>query len=120
MSIDIGCYTSICVDELKDKLSVVKVKYSHLFDGPYIMFNPHKILTHQQFKLIDDRVERYNQETKLLIAEEFGLTEPKSYFLIAVNDKSFAASSTSEIADALKKELGKENIIVLLNGEDLI
>ncbi|MBW5824385.1 hypothetical protein H0I68_04810 [Yersinia kristensenii] len=120
MSIDITCYTSVNIDELKEKLDEVKVKYDHLFDGPYLMFEPHIILNHQQLELIDDRVEKYNQETKLLIAEEFGLKEPNSYFLITVNDKSFPELNTSEIADVIRLELGEENVIVLLNGEDLI
>uniref|UniRef100_A8GK55 Uncharacterized protein n=2 Tax=Serratia TaxID=613 RepID=A8GK55_SERP5 len=84
------------------------------------MFDPHTILSRQQLGLIDDRVEKYNQETKLLIAEEFGLKEPKSYFLIAVNDKSFPELTTSGIADVFRQELGEGNIIMLLNGEDLI
>jgi len=99
---------------------VVREKYDDLFDGPYLMFDPHAILSHQQLALIDDRVEKYNQETKLLIAEEFGLKDPKSYFLIAVNDKSFPELNTSGIADVFRQELGGGNIIVLLNGEDLI
>ncbi|CNJ56421.1 Uncharacterised protein [Yersinia rohdei] len=120
MSIDIACYTSINFDELKERLDVVRVKYGPLFDGSYIMFEPRTILSRQQLELIDDRIEKYNQETKLLIAEEFGLKEPKSYFLIAVNNKSFPELDTSEIADVFRQELGEENIIVLLNGEDLI
>lgn len=120
MSIDIACYTSINVDELRERLDVVSVKYGYLFDGPYLMFDPHVILSRQQLELIDDRVEKYNQETKLLVAEEFGLEAPKSYFLIAVNDKTFPELNTSEIADVFRQELGAENVIVLLNGEDLI
>ncbi|WP_145556583.1 hypothetical protein [Yersinia canariae] len=120
MSIDITCYTSINIDELKERLGVMREKYRYLFDGPYLMFEPRTILSRQQFELIDDCVEKYNQETKLLIAEEFGLKEPKSHFLIAVNDKSFPELNTSEIADVFRQELGEGNIIVLLNGEDLI
>ena len=120
MSIDITCYTSINVGELNERLNVVRGKYDHLFNGPYLMFDPHIILSCQGLELIDDRVEKYNQETKLLIAEEFGLNKPRSYFLITVNDKSFPELNTSEIADVLRKELGEENIIVLLNSEDLI
>lgn len=99
---------------------MVRAKYDHIFDGLYIMFEPHTILSRQQLALIDDRIEKYNQGTKLLIAEEFGLKEPKSYFLIAVNDKSFPELNTTGIADLFRQELGEGNIIVLLNGEDLI
>lgn len=120
MSIDITCYTSIDIDELRGKLGVLREKYGHLFDGPYLMFSPHTILNYQQLEMIDDRVEKYNQETNLLIAEEFGLKEPKSYFLIAVNDKSFPELNTSGIADVFRQELGEKNIIILLNGEDPI
>ncbi|MFB4357319.1 hypothetical protein RBJ15_00175 [Pantoea sp. BS_4] len=120
MSIDIACYTSISIDELRERLSVVKEKYDHLFDGPYLLFEPHIILSGQQLALLDDRVKKYNHETKLSIAKEFGLKEPKSYFMIAVNDKSFPELNTSGIADVFRQELGQGNIIVLLNGEDLI
>lgn len=105
---------------LKEKLDVVRARYDYLFDGPYIMFDPHIILSHQQFELIDDSVEKYTQENHLLIAEEFGLKQPKSHFLIAVNDKSFPTLNTSEIADVFRHELGVKNIIVLLNDESLI
>ncbi|OAT76293.1 hypothetical protein A9B99_22775 [Mangrovibacter phragmitis] len=98
----------------------LRISYCYLFDGSYLMFDPHTILSRQQIELIDDRVEKYNQETKLLIAEEFGLKDPKSYFLIVVNDKSFPELNTSEIADVFRQELGEGNIVVLLNGEDLI
>ena len=120
MSIDIVCYTSISIDDLRERLGMVRTKYNHLFDGSYLMFDPHTILSRQQLELIDDRIEKYNQETKLLIAEEFGLNEPRSYFLIAVNNKYFPELNTSQIADVFRKELGERNIIVLLNGEDLI
>ncbi|UAY93951.1 hypothetical protein KSL88_09945 [Pectobacterium polaris] len=120
MSIDITCYTSISIDELKERLDMVRKTTGHLFDGSYFMFDPHVILSRQQLELIDDRIEKYNQETKLLIAWEFGLKEPKSYFLVAVNDKSFSELNTSEIADVFRQELGEKNVIVLLNGEDLI
>lgn len=120
MSIDIICYTSISIDELKERLDMARKTTGHLFDGPYLMFEPHLILNRQQLELIDDRIEKYNQETKLLIAEEFGLKEPRSYFLVAVNDKSFPELNTSEIADVFRHELGEGNVVVLLNGEDLI
>ncbi|WP_249681991.1 hypothetical protein [Pectobacterium polaris] len=94
MSIDIICYTSISIDELKGGLDMVRKSTGHLFDGPYLMFEPHVILSRQQLELIDDRIEKYDQETKLLTAEEFGLKEPRSYFLVAVNDKSFPELNT--------------------------
>ncbi|MCE9730083.1 MULTISPECIES: hypothetical protein [Pectobacterium] len=120
MSIDIICYSSINIDALKERLDMVKKNTGHLFDGSYLMFEPHVILSRQQLELIDDRIEKYNQESKLLTAESFGLKEPKSYFLVAVNDKSFPELNTSEIADVFRRELGGNNVVVLLNGEDLI
>ncbi|MCO7256059.1 hypothetical protein KSI86_18045 [Dickeya oryzae] len=120
MAIDIICYTSINIDVLKERLDMTKISTAHLFDGPYLIFEPHEVLNRQQLEFIDDHIEKYNQETKLLIAEEHGLKEPKSYFLVSVNDKSFPSLNTSGIADLFRRELGEENIIVLLNGEDLI
>ncbi|WP_023639617.1 hypothetical protein [Dickeya zeae] len=120
MAIDIMCYTSISIDVLKEKLDMVKISTGHLFDGSYLIFEPHIILNSQQLELIDNRIEKYNQETKLLIAEEHGLKEPRSYFTVAVNDKSLSEMNTSGIADLFRRELGGDNIIVLLNGEVLI
>lgn len=120
MSIDIVCYTSISIDVLEKRLDMMRETFAYLFDGPYFMFEPHMILSYRELELINDCVEKYNQETKLLIAEEFGLKEPKSYFLISVNDKSFHELNTAEIADLFRQELGASNVIVLLNGEELI
>lgn len=120
MAIDITCYTKLGVESLQPKLDVIKLNYGYLFEQSYLMYAAHELLTHEQLKFIEDRVEKYKNETDLLIAEELGLEEPKSYFMISVNDKSFPELNTSEVADMLRKELGEENIIVLLNGEDLI
>lgn len=120
MAIDITCYTKLGVELLQPKLDVIKLNHSYLFDQAYLMYAAHEILTDEKLKVIEDRVEKYKHETDLLIAEDFGLEEPKSYFMISVNDKSFPKLNTSEVADMLRKELGEENIIVLLNGEDLI
>ncbi|UPK82664.1 hypothetical protein LW139_08230 [Proteus vulgaris] len=84
------------------------------------MYAANEVLVHEQLNFIEDRVEKYKKETDLLIAEEFGLEEPKSYFMISVNDKFFPELNTSEVANMLKNELGEENIIVLLNGENPI
>lgn len=120
MAIDITCYTKLDVESLQPKLDVIKLNHSCLFDQSYLMYTAHEVLTHEQLKSIEDRVDKYKKETDLLIAEEFGLEEARSYFMISVNDKSFPKVNTSEVADMLRKELGEENIIVLLNGEDLI
>lgn len=120
MAIDITCYTKLGVESLQPKLDVIKLNYGYLFEQSYLMYAAQEVLTHGQLKFIEDRVEKYKKETDLLIAQEFGLEEPKSYFMISVNDKSFPELNTSEVADMLRKELGEGNIIVLLNGEDLI
>lgn len=120
MAIDITCYTKLDVSLLQSKLDIIKSDYNYIFDHSYIMYRAHEVFTREQLDLIDDRVEKYNKETKLLISEEFGLYEPRSYFMISVNDKTFPDLNTSQLADLLRKELGKENIIVLLNNEDLI
>ena len=51
------------------------------------------------------------------ISNEFGL-DPESFFYIDVNNKALEIS-TDEMAYMVRDELGKENVIVLLNGEDL-
>jgi hypothetical protein len=52
------------------------------------------------------------------ISNEFGL-DPCSYFIMSVNNKALEIS-TDGIANIIRNELGKENVIMLLNGEDLI
>lgn len=120
MAIDIICYTKLSVDLLQAKLDIIKSNYNYIFERSYIVYTAHDVPNREQLELIDDRVEKYNKETKLLISEEFGLKNAKSYFMVSVNDKSFPELNTSEIADLLRKELGNENIIVLLDNETLI
>ena len=101
MSIHISCYTTYNLAELQGKLNALAAKYSCVFPAQYYLSNgfiPHPIQRE--------------------VASDFGLV-PCSYFVISVNNKSLKIS-TDEIADMVRNELGKENVIVLLNGEDLI
>ena len=70
--------------------------------------------------LIEDRLDRHHMESKISIANEFGMMNPKSWFMIAVNDKSFPEINTTEMANLMRQELGADNIIVLFEGETLI
>lgn len=120
MAIDITCYTTLDAELLNKKISKVKSNYKDIFDKSYIIYLASPILERKQLEFISDKQKRYSLESKLLIAEEFGLEGARSYFMVSVNDKSFPEMNTSEIADLLRSELGKENIIVLLNNEKLI
>ncbi|WP_392558253.1 hypothetical protein [Orbus mooreae] len=120
MAIDITCYTKLDGNLLQSKLNVIKSNYNYIFDHSYLIYTADEVLTRQQLELIVDPLEKYQKESDLLICEEFDFKDPKSYFLISVNDKSFPELNTSEMADLLRKELGRENIIVLLDGETLI
>ncbi|OCG78412.1 hypothetical protein A9G42_03080 [Gilliamella sp. Nev6-6] len=120
MAIDITCYTKLDKEFLNKKINKIKTKYNNIFDRSYVIYLALPVLEREQLELISDEQKRYSQESKLLIAEEFGLKGARSYFMVSVNDKSFPEMNTSEIADLLRSELGNENIIVLLNGEELI
>lgn len=120
MAIDITCYTTLDVGLLQVKLDAIKSRYDSVFNNSYVMYDANEVLTRQQLGLIVDVVEKYQKETDLLISEEFGLKDAKSCFMISVNDKSFSAMNTSEMAELLRKELGKKNIIVLFDNETLI
>lgn len=120
MAIDIICYTLLETELLNKLISEIKLKYKNIFDKSYIIYFASPILNREQLVLINNEKEKYSQESKLLISEEFGLKGARSYFMVAVNDKSFPEMNTSEMADLLRKELGEENIIVLLDGETLI
>ncbi|MBU5994769.1 hypothetical protein KQ660_21690 [Escherichia coli] len=116
MSIDIRCYSAMDLGDLRAKLDCLMQKYSYIFNDVHHIFEPARVLSHQDINAIDDRVEKYNSESTLLIAEEFGMMNPKSYFSIRVMDKTFSVGDTPELAELLRKELG-DGILILLNCE---
>lgn len=101
MSIGITCFTNYNIKELQEKLDSFSVKYPEIFPEKYYLSKA----------ILPDSVDTE-------ISNEFGLM-PKSYLYISVNDKSLSIS-TDDIATLVKNELGKNNVVVLLNGEDLI
>lgn len=101
MSIHLSCYTKLAFMELQRKLEHFEEKYPNIFPVHYVLSTagvPHPIQKE--------------------IANEFGL-DPTSYFLVSVNDKSLEIS-TDIMATMIKKELGKSNVIILYNGEELL
>ncbi|MEZ2510191.1 hypothetical protein ACBP77_18230 [Escherichia fergusonii] len=40
------------------------------------MFEPEMVLSHQDIDIIDDRIKKYNSESTILLAEEFGMMNP--------------------------------------------
>lgn len=101
MSIDLRCYTTLSVAELQKKLDVFVAKHPEIFPEHYILYRAKELGP-------------FDKE----ISNEFGL-DPESYFYISVSNKLLEIC-TNEIASLVKSELGKNNVIVLLNGEDLI
>ena len=126
MSIDLIVYTRIEVVVLQAELERIQSKYPRFFNyasnrkPAYIMYPPILIVDAKSLSLIEDRGERYRMETRLLIANEFGMMNPKSWFILAVNDKSFPEINTTEMANLMRQELSADNIIVLHNGDTLI
>lgn len=101
MSIHLSCYTKFTLTELQKKLNEFSEKYPHVFPLHYYLSTagvPHPIQKE--------------------ISNEFGLN-PCSYFVVSVNNKALKIS-TAEMADMIRKNLGDDNVIVLLNGEDLL
>ena len=105
MSIDIRCYSAMDLGDLRAKLECLMQKYSYIFNDVYHIFEPEGVLSHQDINAIDERVEKYNSESTLLIAEEFGMMNTKSCFSIRVMDKTFLVLDTPELVDLLRKEL---------------
>jgi hypothetical protein len=101
MSIDIRCYTKLTVPDLQAKLDQFLLRNPDIFPEHYLLYNARNL-------------ELFDKE----ISNEFGL-DPKSYFRMHVINKTFEIS-TDKMADMIRNALGKENVIVLLNGEDLI
>lgn len=112
----IRCYGVMGFGDLRAKLDCLMKKYGYIFNDVYHIFEPEGVLSHQDINAIDDRVEKYNSESTLLIAEEFGMMNPKSCFSIRVRDKTFSVMDTPELADLLRKEL-EDSVLILLNYE---
>ncbi|MEM6160112.1 hypothetical protein AAH446_06070 [Erwinia sp. P6884] len=101
MSIGLTCFTKLPFAELQRKLNEFAKRYPDVFPAHYYLSTagiPHP--------------------AQKEVSNEFGL-DPISYCYISVNNK-FLEISTDEMADMIRKELGSDNVIVLLNGEDLI
>lgn len=101
MSIDIRCDTKLTTFDLQAKLEQFLLKNPDIFSEHYLLYNARNL------ELFDNEV-----------SHEYGV-DPKSYLRIHVINKVFEIS-TDKISDMISNELGKENVIVLLNGEDLI
>ncbi len=101
MAIDLTCFTTLSIPDLQRKLDCFQGRNSHVFPAHYVLYDARSL-------------DRFDKE----ISNEYGL-DSESYFMVAVNNKALEIS-TDEMADMIRKELGTENVIVLLNGEDLI
>jgi hypothetical protein len=101
MAIDLFCYAA---HEKND----VAISLKHLVATNQALFS-------QKFLVSDPR--RANAVHRE-IASEFGLNA-HSLFLIRVNDKS-AAGHIPEVATAVKGELGKDKVVILMENEKLI
>lgn len=96
MAIDLIIYTKIDTDILQLELDRIQAKYPNLFSvcetrcyPAYIMYPARFIADEESLLLIEDRSERYHMEARRLIADEFGMMNPKSDFMVSLNDKSF-------------------------------
>ncbi|ARJ40939.1 hypothetical protein B1H58_02290 [Pantoea alhagi] len=101
MAIDMTCFTTLPTLELQCKLNFFQEKNPEIFPVHYLLYKACPL-------------DRFDKD----ISMEYGLNAESS-FMIAVNNKALDIS-TDEMANMIRNELGKENVIVLLNGEDLI
>ncbi|SUP86151.1 hypothetical protein ACILPN_01420 [Yersinia wautersii] len=101
MSIHLTCYTTYKLVDLQKKIKIFRNKYPEIFPEHYYLSTAGALHPIQQE-----------------IANEFGL-DACSYFLVSVNNKSLTIS-TDTMANLIRKEFGKESVIILHNGEDLI
>ncbi|QHB31047.1 hypothetical protein F0T03_01755 [Yersinia canariae] len=101
MSIDIRCYTKLIVPDLQVKLDQFLLKYPDVFPEHYMLYKA------RDLGLFDKE-----------ISNEFGL-DPESYFGLHITNKTLEISA-DEMANMIRQALGADNVIVLLNGEDLI
>lgn len=120
MSIDISCYVKIPEIETQEILDKFLNNNIHILQGFYKFSDVSKIYEKNQLENISDRVERYLEETNILIAEEFGFNDARSIFIICVLDKTFSGINIAELIAMLKNTFGEENILALFEGETVL
>ncbi len=72
MSIDIRCYCTTELSDLKIKLDCLRRKYNHIFNDVYYMFEPEMVLSHQDIDIIDDRIKKYIQSLQYYLRKSLG------------------------------------------------
>lgn len=117
MSIDISCYVKNPEIETRKILDKFVNDNACLLQGFYKFSDVSKIYEKNELENISDRVERYLEETNILIAEEFGFNCARSIFVIYVLDKTFSGINIPELVIKLKNIFGEENILALFEGE---
>jgi len=101
MAIDLCCYSSLSLDDCDKKLNELRGRRTDLFANSFVLYSPR----------IADKV---HQE----IAKEQGFQNCASTFLVSLNEKQHSGRM-QEVAEALKKQLGAEKVLVLQNNEFL-
>jgi hypothetical protein len=101
MAINLRCYTKLSTCVLQSKLDQVLCQHQNVFSQHYILYKARPLGI-------------FDKE----ISNEFGL-DPESYFYISVNNKALEIPII-KVVNIIKEELGEDNVIILLDGEDLI
>jgi len=100
MSIDLFCYSSETTESILGKLESIKSRYAEVIGKKFVFSEP-----------------RIANDVHREIAGEFNF-DARSLFLIGLNDKA-SADQISVMSDILKTDLGKSNVLILLNNETL-
>jgi len=117
MSIDISCYVKSPEIETQEILDKFINDNTCILQGFYKFSGVSKIYGKNELENISDRVERYLEETNILMAEEFGFNGARSMFVIYVLDKTFSGINIPELVVMLKNIFGEKNILALFEGE---
>lgn len=99
MAIDLFCYSSLSLSQVKEALSPLLLQHQELFVSKF---------------LISDVGQPSDVGKE--VALEHGL-HAQCLFLIRVNDKS-ATGLLPTVVDIVKNALGDSNVVILFEGED--
>jgi hypothetical protein len=106
MSIDLVCYSSVSLEEVKEILELMAAQHRGLFARRFLISR------------IDDlrNPTTYSATIPVEIALEHGMRASCS-FRVALNDKS-AADLLPTVEAIIKSALGASNVLILFNNEE--
>lgn len=142
MAIDYFCHTKYAKKEVEKILNNLSLKHKDIFSHKFLISSVSEHISDEELiaKFEIDDIKKYHNDdisdeemdaiyktegeeiySKILgknMPLEFGFYNAQSKFLIRVNDKN-ALDRSDEVIAIIKEAFGKDNVLVLFDGETL-